>query len=198
MLSFGATIRRLRNERKLSLRMAASDLGIGQAILSKIERGQQAAALPLLVKLASYYNIDLKDLLQWHPDKLSAHVEEEELANLEALKMAEPEQIINYQSLLGASYEVIVKNIQNFFQDDKRVSKAWIFGSFARKEDKPGSDIDIMVRYSDAASGTLFDYSDIQFKLEQLLKRKVDLVEDGYIKPFALKEVSKDLKLIYG
>lgn len=78
------------------------------------------------------------------------------------------------------------------------MEKAWIFGSFARGDDNAGSDVDLMIRYSDKASGTLFDYADIQYRLQNLLQKKIDLSEEGYIKPFAWKTIQKDLKLIYG
>ena len=78
------------------------------------------------------------------------------------------------------------------------ISKAWIFGSFARGEDRQDSDIDLMVSYSEKASGTLLDYADIKYNLENLLQRNIDVVEEGYIKSFAMESVNRDKVLIYG
>ncbi|HBE42667.1 MAG TPA: hypothetical protein DDW27_15985, partial [Bacteroidales bacterium] len=84
-----------------------------------------------------------------------------------------------------------------FLAKDGRVSKAWIFGSFARGDDEPDSDVDLMVKYSERASGTLQDYADIKFYLENLIKKRIDLVEEGFVKPFAEKSIVKDKILIY-
>ncbi|CDZ57644.1 nucleotidyltransferase family protein [Neorhizobium galegae] len=55
-----------------------------------------------------------------------------------------------------------------------------VFGSVARGEDGPDSDIDILV---DALPGTtLFDLGGLQDTLETLLQVKVDLVTSGGIR----------------
>lgn len=64
------------------------------------------------------------------------------------------------------------------------VSRASLFGSVVRGEMRKGSDIDFLVEVPKNMS--LFDIMDIQFDLEDALKKKVDLVEYKAIKP-ALK-----------
>ena len=91
-----------------------------------------------------------------------------------------------------------LKRIVSGCWKDGRVAKAWIFGSFARGDYNVKSDIDIIVTYSDKASGTLIDYADIIFYLEKLINKKIDLVEEGYVKPFAIENIEKDKILIYG
>ena len=124
--------------------------------------------------------------------------------NDEPIALQVAEEKINYiakdvsQVKQGSERKKILKMLQDYFKKEPRVSKAWIFGSFAREEDKPDSDIDIMVSYSKKASGTLLDYADVQHNLIQLLKRKIDLVEEGFVKPYAWNTIQKDLKLIYG
>jgi predicted nucleotidyltransferase len=77
------------------------------------------------------------------------------------------------------------------------VEKAWLFGSFARNEDDTSSDIDLLVRFIPNERITLFRYGGIVYNLEQITGRKVDLVEDGMLKPFALESAEKDKILIY-
>jgi predicted nucleotidyltransferase len=115
---------------------------------------------------------------------------------LKALQAAE-EKVI-YQRKESIDRVDIIKKICDFLKKDGRISKAWIFGSFARGDYKIDSDIDLMVVYSDKSTGTLFDYADIKFSLEDLLKLKVDLVEAGYVKSFATESVNRDKVLIYG
>lgn len=60
-----------------------------------------------------------------------------------------------------------------------------LFGSMARGEDRPQSDVDLLV---DMASGrSLLDLVGLSQDLEELLKRKVDVVTDASLHP-ALRE----------
>jgi predicted nucleotidyltransferase len=77
------------------------------------------------------------------------------------------------------------------------VEKAWLFGSFARNEDNAASDIDMLIRFVPDEKITLFRYGGIVYNLEQATGRKVDLVEDGMLKPFAIESAEKDKVLIY-
>ena len=65
------------------------------------------------------------------------------------------------------------------------VVKAWLFGSFARGEETPLSDVDLLVQYDDKARISLLKHCAIMNDLEELLDRKVDLVEEGELLPFA-------------
>ena len=70
------------------------------------------------------------------------------------------------------------------------VSRASLFGSVARGENTEKSDIDILVEVPENKS--LFDMMDIQFALEDILKKKVDLVEYKAIKPRLRPYILKD------
>lgn len=77
------------------------------------------------------------------------------------------------------------------------VLKAWIFGSFARGEDTPWSDIDILVEYDRKQTVGLMKIAGIKNNLEDILDRNVDLVENGTLRPYAVESVNHDKKLIY-
>ncbi len=70
------------------------------------------------------------------------------------------------------------------------VLRSSVFGSYTRGDHKKDSDIDILVELPKDMS--LFDFVDLQLKLEQVLERKVDLGEFSTIKPrlrnYILKE----------
>ena len=72
-----------------------------------------------------------------------------------------------------------------------------MFGSYSRGEEKDGSDVDILVVFDKNAKISLFKYANIICQLEALLKRKVDLVEEGTLFPFVQQTVSEDKILIY-
>jgi uncharacterized protein len=65
-----------------------------------------------------------------------------------------------------------------------------VFGSTARNEATPNSDVDILVTFS--APATFDQYIEIKFFLEDLLERKVDLVVQDGLKPLARSEVEKE------
>lgn len=65
-----------------------------------------------------------------------------------------------------------------------------IFGSFARNEARPDSDIDILVEFSSPVG---FEVADLAFELEDLLGHKVDLVPSGAIREPLRPHVEKDL-----
>jgi len=75
------------------------------------------------------------------------------------------------------------------------VIKASIFGSFARGEDKKGSDLDMLVELNKKHS--LLDLIGIKFELEDVLKRKVDLLTYGGVNPRLEKYIYKDEIKIY-
>lgn len=61
------------------------------------------------------------------------------------------------------------------------VTRSSIFGSYVRGENRDDSDIDMLVELPKGMS--LFDFIDLQLKLEEVLKKKVDLGEYSTIKP---------------
>ena len=78
------------------------------------------------------------------------------------------------------------------------VVKAWVFGSFARGEERPASDIDILfVPDFNHGSFTLLTHGGMYEDLKKLLGREVDLVVDGSLRPYAKESVERDKVLVY-
>ena len=77
------------------------------------------------------------------------------------------------------------------------VTKAWLFGSYARGEQRPDSDVDILVEYDRTHSIGLFKISKIQLALENLLGKEVDLVDAETLFPWVVESVNHDKELIY-
>ncbi len=75
------------------------------------------------------------------------------------------------------------------------VTKAGIFGSYARGEEKKKSDVDMLIKQKGRKG--LLDLINLQFQLEGKLRRKVDLLDYSaihhYIKDQILKEEVKIL-----
>ena len=94
------------------------------------------------------------------------------------------------------SVQQMIPQIQAFLQSQP-VKKAWLFGSCSRGEDRPDSDVDILVEYKDSENISLLAISRIMCSLRRILGRKVDLVEEGCILPFAEQSIHQDKILIY-
>lgn len=90
----------------------------------------------------------------------------------------------------------IISKLSNYFEN-KPVERVWIFGSFARSNENRNSDIDILVNFLPESKITLFQYVRIINDLQKLTGRKIDLVEEGQLKPFAEKEAQSEKVLIY-
>ena len=77
------------------------------------------------------------------------------------------------------------------------VLKVWLFGSFARGEQTPESDVDILIVPDRSQHFSLFTLSGMYEDLKELLGREVDLITDGGLMPFARESAERDKILIY-
>ena len=95
------------------------------------------------------------------------------------------------------SYRVTISHqIADYFKTQP-VLKAWLFGSFARGEETAKSDVDLLVMFDHSTPIGLFAYARMHRELEERLGRKVDLVEEGTLRPAAEKTAKKDMKIVY-
>ena len=72
------------------------------------------------------------------------------------------------------------------------VERLSMFGSTARGNARPGSDIDLAVVFADAAHVGLFKYAIISDRLERILGGKVDLVCEPAAKPRVQARIDRD------
>ena len=89
----------------------------------------------------------------------------------------------------------MTKAIAEYFKTQP-VLKAWLFGSYSRGEQTKDSDVDILVLL-DKSRPIGLKFFGMWNDLEELLGRKVDLVSDGTLLPFAQQSAEKDKILIY-
>ena len=67
-------------------------------------------------------------------------------------------------------------------EQDFSVESLAVFGSVARGEAEPSSDVDLLVRFRGHPPG-LFEYVRLERHLSELLGRSVDLVMESALKP---------------
>jgi predicted nucleotidyltransferase len=72
------------------------------------------------------------------------------------------------------------------------VAHAALFGSFARGDDRPDSDIDILVEIAPEARIGLFQYAGIVHYLEELFPARVDVANREGLKPLVRPGAERD------
>jgi|SRR5450432_3081689 predicted nucleotidyltransferase len=78
-----------------------------------------------------------------------------------------------------------------------RVRELSFFGSAARGEMRPDSDIDLLVEFLPDAGIDLVDYAGLMLDLSRLLGRKVDLVSKNGLKPLIRDAVLQAARPLY-
>lgn len=94
------------------------------------------------------------------------------------------------------STQAMTQIIAEYFKTQP-VLKAWLFGSYARGEETPESDVDLLVEFDHSSPIGLFAYARMWRELQERLGCEVDLVEEGTLLPFAVESANRDKKLVY-
>jgi uncharacterized protein len=86
---------------------------------------------------------------------------------------------------MGMNREQVIETLRAHEPDLRRrgVLHAALFGSVARNEAKPNSDIDILIEIAPDASIDLFEYVSITHYLADLFPARVDVANLGKLKP---------------
>ena len=71
-----------------------------------------------------------------------------------------------------------------------KAEKLWVFGSCARKEERPDSDVDFLVKFSDNAS--MLDLVHIRNGVRNIVMRNVDVVSSRGLSPFLGKRILRE------
>jgi predicted nucleotidyltransferase len=75
------------------------------------------------------------------------------------------------------------------------IARLRIFGSVARGEDHPGSDLDLLVEFTRPKS--LLALVGIEQELEEALGRNVDLLTPAALSPYIRDQVLRDARVLY-
>ena len=93
------------------------------------------------------------------------------------------------------SNKMMQQLIADYFKTQP-IRKAWLFGSFARGEETPLSDVDLLVQYDDEGI-SLLKHAAMICELEEILDRPVDIVPEGTLYPRIAQSINQDKILIY-
>lgn len=86
--------------------------------------------------------------------------------------------------------EIVSKNADEI-RRRFRLRELALFGSVARREESPSSDVDVLVTFEGAAD---FDrFMELKFFLQNLLDRKVDLITRKALRPELRSRIEEEL-----
>lgn len=92
----------------------------------------------------------------------------------------------------GALYKKLVEVL---LAQPKKPVRISVFGSYARSEERPDSDVDVLVKYDVPVS--FFDLGFAEEALENAIHQKIDLMVEGSLKPRVQAYVDRDLVRLY-
>jgi predicted nucleotidyltransferase len=78
-----------------------------------------------------------------------------------------------------------------------QVREMSVFGSVARGEARPESDVDILVEFVPRHTVDLFDFGHLESELSELFGRRVDLVSKQGMNPRIAPHILRDARSIY-
>ena len=84
----------------------------------------------------------------------------------------------------------LLEEHENEIRNKYHVKRIGIFGSYVRGEETEKSDVDILVEFEQS---TLSNFMGLNFFLEELLDKKVDLVTTNALSPYLSPKVKKEV-----
>ena len=163
----GALLRQARKQAGLSQVELAARAGVTQSVISAYESGQRQPSLPALAHLLDAAGFELALGLQPRP------------ARLRRLSGPVGRRVRRHRKdLVTAALAHGVTNLR-------------VFGSVARGEDRPDSDVDLLADFPPGLG--LFGLSRLEADLEDILGTRVDLIPAADLKPGVRERVESDL-----
>ena len=160
-------LRQARKRASLSQVGLATQAGVTQSVISAYESGQRQPSLPALTRLIDAAGFELTLSLRRPPGRLR--------------RLSGPvgRRVRRHRKDLVAAAAA------------RGVSNLRVFGSVARGEDRPDSDVDLLADLPPGLS--LFGLSRLEADLEGILGTRVDLIPAADLKPGVRQRVESDL-----
>jgi uncharacterized protein len=167
VVTAAALLRQARKGAGLSQQELAARAGITQSVISAYESGHRQPAVPTLAALVDAAGYELVMKVRRQPQRLGR------LTGPVGRRVRR-----RRQDLVAAAAAHGVRNLR-------------VFGSVARGEDRPDSDVDLLADLPPGLS--LFGLGRLQDDLEAILSARVDLVPAHDLKPAVRARVEQDL-----
>jgi predicted nucleotidyltransferase/DNA-binding XRE family transcriptional regulator len=163
----GTLLRQARRRAGLSQAELATAAGVTQSVISAYESGQRQPSIPALTRLIDATGFELTLGLRRQPGRL--------------LRLTGPvgrRVRRRRQDLIAAAAAHGIQNLR-------------VFGSVARGEDHPNSDVDLLADLPPGLS--LFGLARAEADLEAILGTRVDLIPADDLKPGVRERAERDL-----
>lgn len=160
-------LRQARNRAGLSQVELAARADVTQSVISAYESGQRQPSIPALARLIEAAGFELSLGLRRQPGRLR------QLSGPVGRRVRR-----RRRDLIAAAAAHGVQNLR-------------VFGSVARGEDRPDSDVDLLADLPPGLS--LFGLGRLEADLEAILTTRVDLIPATDLKPGVRKRVERDL-----
>ncbi len=89
---------------------------------------------------------------------------------------------------------MLLKQNKSVLARECQIKELGIFGSYVRGDQKKNSDVDILVTFNRTPG--FFDYLKVENRLSKILKKRVDLVMKGSLKPNIGKNIMREVVYI--
>jgi predicted nucleotidyltransferase/DNA-binding XRE family transcriptional regulator len=167
MAAAGALLRQARKRAGLSQVDLAARAGVTQSVISAYESGQRQPSIPALARLVDAAGLELTLGLRKPPGRL--------------------------RRLTGPVGRRVRRHRKDLVATAAAhgVSNLRVFGSVARGEDQPSSDVDLLADFPPGLS--LFGLGRLEADLEGILGARVDLIPAADLKPGVRERVEPDL-----
>jgi uncharacterized protein len=165
--SAGALLRQARKRAGLSQAELAARAGVTQSVISAYESGHRQPSIPALTALIDATGHELVTSLKRSPGRLRR------LSGPVGRRVRR-----HRHDLIAAAAAHGVRNLR-------------VFGSVARGEDRPGSDVDLLADLPPGLS--LFGLGRVEAELEAILGSRADLIPAADLKPGVRARVQRDL-----
>jgi len=167
MVTPGTLLRQARTRAGLSQVELATQAGTTQSVISAYESGQRQPSIPALARLIEAAGFELTLGLRRQPSRLR--------------RLSGPvgRQVRRYrQDLIAAAAAHGIQNLR-------------VFGSVARGEDRPDSDVDLLADLPPGLS--LFRLARAEADLETILGTRIDLIPAADLKSGVRERAERDL-----
>lgn len=188
----GNLIRWHRKSRGLSLKTTAALAGVGMRFLSELERGKETAEIGRTLKSMEVLGLDVIVQPESHQSRMEIRDS--------AAGYNVPYPVVNSDDiLLPGGLAPIPRIVLAELARRYHIKRLALFGSAARGELTPSSDIDLLVEFEHGLAPSLGGMTAINNAFSSLFGgRKVDIATLAILKnPYRRREIEKDMELLY-
>ena len=188
----GDLIRRHRKSRGLSLKTTSGLAGLGIRFLSEFERGKETAEIGKILKTLEALELDV--IIRPGSYRSGRDIQDV-LADSKGSYLAVNSDDISLPGGLAPVPRFVLAELARRFH----IKQLALFGSAARGELTPSSDIDLLVEFEQGEAPSLGGMTVINNAFSSLFGgRKVDIATPAILNnPYRRREIEKDLELLY-